>query len=148
MGGWPDQPYGQCPKGPIAPSFDCLSSNDKKICVNATHTLFAIDILPPSLQPGGRLHEMLLACGAALLMYYPQRHRDGQLPELLAKMRDAYGREKNGVTTRSATMTRVNHENMQRWSMLIKNNFDRDNLHLTTLSNFEEKVDRSRSFSV
>ena len=80
LAGFPDQPYGQNKKGPVDPSFDCLSMNDREIAVNTTLKLFAVEILPESLKPGGRLHEMLLACGAALLMRYPDRFRDGQLP--------------------------------------------------------------------
>lgn len=138
MAGFPDQQYGQNKKGPVAPTFDHLSKHDKTIAVNATLKLFGVDILPVTLKPGGRLHAMLLACGAALLMRYPDRFRDGELSELLTKMRTVYGEEKNGASTRSSSMTRVNHETMIRWGKLIKANFQKDNLHLTTF-NFNQK---------
>ena len=67
---------------------------------------------------------MILVCGASLLMWYPERHRNGVVSLLLQRMRDVcvHGKVKLGSQTRSTTTNRVNHDNLMRWGVCIKKN--------------------------
>ena len=110
--------------------YDCLSATDKQIVIEVTENLFDLKNLTEFFQHGKSLYPLMLACGASLLMWYPERHKKGVVSLLLQKMRDVYGKVKLGSKTRSTTANRVNHDNLMRWGSCIKKQFDRDNLHL------------------
>ena len=132
LSGWSSVRWGSCGKGPFAPTFQSLTKSEQKIAVDATFELFQQELLPKSLRQSGRLNKITITAGAAILMWYPQRHKKGTFPELLTKMRNVYGKQEIGSTTRSSTMNRVIHETLVRWGNSIKSRFDRDNIHLTT----------------
>ena len=133
LSGWSSVRWGACGKGPFAPTtFESLTKSEQKIAVDATFELFQEKLLSRSLRQSGRLNKITIAAGAAILMWYPQRHKQGTFPELLMKMRNVYGKQEIGSTTRSSTMNRVIHETLIRWGSSIKSRFDRDNIHLTT----------------
>ena len=130
LSGWDPIEWGHCGNGPRTATFDCLSATDKQIVIEATENLFDLQNLPEFFQHGKSLYPLMLACGASLLMWYPERHKKGVVPLLLQKMPDVYGKVKLGLKTRSTTANRVNHDNLMRWGSCIKKQFDRDNLHL------------------
>ena len=73
-------PWGHLGKGPTAPTFCALSETGRLIAIKVTVILFGgPGFFPPAMCEGGNLFPMVLAYGAALLMYYPARHKVGVL---------------------------------------------------------------------
>ena len=110
--------------------MDPLTTSEREVVQSATNELFGVHLLPGSMKPGGRLYPMVLTCGVCLLMWYPQRFKEGKLSSLLTEMLKIYGKQSLGSTTRSSSMKRVTHQTMIRWGKLIQSKWMLANNHL------------------
>ena len=94
---------------------------------NFADKLFSLqDGGPPMFRRGGSLRPMIHACLACLIMYYPERHRAGEVPTVLRLMMDCY--EEPGVLDMPSTDDP--HWVIVMWAGVVRARFEVDNAHL------------------
>ena len=90
------------------------------------YTLSDLEYSPPQLVRGGALRPLVLAALATQVMYYTERVKAESMYDVHNKMRGVVMHLKLAPTLLEA------HDLLGRWSALVKERFNMDNLHMTT----------------
>ena len=110
------------------------------------------DFSPSSLRVGGSFQPAVHAAFSSRVMYYEERVRAGECEDLARKLRNTL------IACKLACAEQAAHDTLCRWGVLLREQFDRDNRHLTMreqgglseqlaviLNKLEEKVEALRA---
>ena len=79
LSNWSPPPFGQLGHGPKAPTLDCLSESDRENVKKVIEIMWLNERFPHYMTRSGRLWPMMEAAMAALIMYYEERFKDGEM---------------------------------------------------------------------
>ena len=145
--GWPPLPWGQLGYGSVPASFKVLLDEvglTKKQVDEFVDELFFLDSAShPMLRKGGKLRELPCAAAASLIMYYEEsvNARPTEMPGVQARLRDIWATTfarrgaaatGSGLGAPSVLDSPSAHLALVSWGNLIRHNFNRANLHLTS----------------
>lgn len=138
LAGFKPFPWGQLGKGPVHASLAALDligvgmdKLDKYI-----DTIYQLDSpSPPHFRVGGSLRPMVCAAFASQVMYYEERFSGQEMPNVLARMRDAVGSERDTIPRGGGggggnVALDGPHKRLIDWSKILKQRFVTDNQHL------------------
>ena len=83
------------------------------------------DFSPSSLQVGGSLRPAVHAAFSSQVMYYEERVLAGECEDVARKLRNTL------IARKLASADQTAHDTLCRWGVLLREQFDRDNRHLT-----------------
>jgi hypothetical protein len=139
LAGWPELPWGQNGAGPKPATLDAIKDlplpsgvefeNMAAMLDTFADTLYTLkdpEYCPPQLVRGGALRQLVLAALATQVMYYTERVKTQGMSDVLSRMREVVQHLNLAPTLLDA------HELLGRWSGMVKDRFDKDNLHMTS----------------
>ena len=125
---------GQLGKGPRAPSL--LALQDGVATKDELERMMAIQFhfcpaFPEELQHGGKLYAVSKGAFAAVLMYYEECEREGECPQVGARLRESLAQVKGHSLSVQGYVDNT-HAVLCQWGKKVRRHFDIQNLHLTT----------------